>query len=439
MNRTTVEDDSVRKERWKKIRRRLRRRGDELASKRWLDELERYYFGDHPPVELGWTHLPLTFRMAFHPTSGPAHWTEMCAKSFTSDVRHARSYLNPYWHEEDPLFGEKDAALCEFFFPEEPRTIMTKNGELPLWFYERYEFRQWWDSIRVWLTHPPTGARPVATDKVDWMWEQMPEAIEDALTLSTIRQVMVQCANFVPPIGLQGDDIPQRRFTDLLRNGLGTRELPEDFEELWDAMKTRKGRSKLWIRKLIGAGRTDRYERQWGFETMALLDVPVTSALLRELQACLHDLGFAVSDKVSGLQAVDLSGHITEDFRRQLGIDEGEACRGWRLRVKTTPDYVDSNTARIELDILTLFPGEKARTDVPTLLVVQRPSEPYSDIVFARAYELNERLFRRTFEAAYGTRPEKLRAKARLDGRGGQAIRVPSVLQGKVPAIEDRQ
>lgn len=387
-----------REKRWKTIKRKLRDQDSKFSSRALIDTLGRYYLsGVHM------NYIPLVFQMGFHPTSTAGDWTLMCAEHRASVVEEAKVYsANPAWREEDPLFGEKADALRSFFYPEEPRTIVAKDGEVLAWFYQRYGFEQWWGSIETWLSHPPPGMWPVAVDTVDWMWTQIPPSIDEPGLLWALRYAMIQCANFVPPIGLRGDDIPQKRFAARLRNELDSHDLPPHFQKLWDTMKTRAGRSKLWDRDLLRDGETNQYRIIEGLENLALFGVPATLATMCGVQETLLELGFTESKALGAVQPVELEGHVTDGFAQQLGYEKGEPLGAWRVRVKTTPDYVDSEAARINLDMLALQPKRPIAKDVPTLLIVHRPLEAYAQIGAALTYTLNVKLFRRAYEASTG-------------------------------------
>ena len=394
----------AREKEWTRIRRRIRDQDNEFSSREWLDTLGSYYLtGKRPTFERDFAYIPLLYRMAFHPTSTAEDWTKMCAECSVVAIKKAKSGcgFSPGWREEEPFFGDKDQALRDFFFPAEPRTIVAKNGEVPVWFYQTYGFEEWWSSIAFWLTKPCPGQWPLAIDTLDWMWERMPASIEDERTCGVLRDVMMQCAHFVPPIGLRGDDIPQKRFAAQLRDELSARELPSEVQKLWSTMQTRKGRSRLWDRRLLYGGEPG-YDVTWGFENLVLFDVPCTQENLQRVQSCLFELGFTSAVELEDPEPVELRNHVTTGFARQLGYEANEPLGAWRVRVHTTPDYVDSDRERIDLDLLALSPRPLLGKNVPTLLLVPRPLRRYDEIEFALAYNLNVNLFRRTYEAQTG-------------------------------------
>jgi hypothetical protein len=270
-------------------------------------------------------------------------------------------------------------------------------------------------ALGEWLTQPAGSPFYPPQYLLEHLWRALASVKFEEPIFSYFEKLLSQCANFIEPKGLPGDDTPQRRFAAKLRGFLEEREIPPCLLDVWEVVKSREGRGR-WFEilqhSLSYRSKDDSYGKhietagldyEMGFVTLTVHDERTHPEFFEKVTSVYKQLGFSNTRFDPGkIETVEMGLHLRPKIKERLGYGVTDKVPGYRYRLQTTPDYLDSNKGRIDIDlIMPIVKTTSENKDTPVFFVLPRPAAPYR-IFESITYELNVRLMRRVFKAETG-------------------------------------
>ncbi|MCP3887543.1 MAG: hypothetical protein GY702_01560 [Desulfobulbaceae bacterium] len=144
-------------------------------------------------------------------------------------------------------------------------------------------------------------------------------------------------------------------------------------------------------------------DREKGFITLTVHAAKNHPEFFAQVTGIYNRLGFSNTEfDPAALDNLDLGNHLSPKSKERLGYGTEEKVPGYRFRLQTTPDYLDSDRGRIDIDLIMPVTNSTAgENNIPVFYLLPRPEAPYC-IFETVAYPLNVRLMRREFKAETG-------------------------------------
>jgi len=359
-----------------------------LPNAKQLGAFQRYWLTGQSSER-----LPLAFRVWAHPEPS----TDIVERFLRQTSKEEWGWSRGFWYEiamADPrlpaidLFGRSKNVLRGLFGPLQESSVKLADGAVAV--RTPLKFRRWWEGVSQWLRLRVSNANYCLPDYSDAMWNLAPDHYQG---VSGLYGVLYQAAHFIEPRGLKGADTRQKRFAEAFAADLESRDLPRYLRVLWEQLKTRKGRAFRWESEI---GSSD-YPDLDGYEVVVSHGAEVGETVIRRAGAVFEGLGLGIPD-LAGIQAVEVAQAISRPLAEELGYGAGVPIPARRLRIRTNPDFTDSEIAEIHVDVIAPIPNPARPVPgtAPTLLLVPRPKESYVQ-GSAYGYEFNYRLVQRTF------------------------------------------
>ncbi len=388
----------TRKKQWATIKQGLQRHRKCMGSAylpngKQLGALQRYWLTGQSSER-----LPLAFRVWAHPEPSP----DIVERFLRQTSKEEWGWSRGFWYEiamVDPrlpaldLFGPNKKVLRDVFGPLQDSTIQVADG--PIAVRSPVQFLRWWRGVTNWMELRVSNANYCMPDYSERIWSLAPAHCDD---LGEMHGALHQAAHFIEPQELQGAGTPHRLFAERFARELDSQALPEYVRVLWERLKTRAGRASYWDSDI----RMLDYGDLGGYEVVVAHDADVGEGVIDLAGKTFESLGLGVPDS-NGIESVEISRALSRPFAHRLGYENDARIPAHRLRIRTSPDFVDSDRAEIHVDVLVPVPnplrplGDRA----PSLLFVPRPKEGYV-LYPALGYQLNYRLFQRTFAERTG-------------------------------------
>lgn len=400
-----------RKQAWRPIKKVLQQ--SESVDREFIKPLEEYFLTGKEPVfgKYDYPFLFMHFKLWFHPDQSEENWQRIIAQTSEKSFQHSMGiFFNDAGSVMDfasdyGYMGGLEERVYKIFRPE---TAPSPDKDMSL------EVNSWSRNIWKWLFY--AGANPYFTGqyKVEYIFNSLsqldPEKMKSRgiLPYPELTTLLTLCAHFVEPRGLPGEDTQVKHFVEKMLEMLKTRDLPEFIREVWERVQTRKGREKRWVkldREYPIDSEWEEYpEHDVGYFTYVIHDDKLHPEFFAAVHGIYQQLGFIdLPFDPAHIDVVDLGRHLSPEMFPRLGYEEGDGVPGYRYRLKTKNDYVDSDEARIDVDlIMPLLPSSFVPAkDTPVFFLTPRPVYAYV-IDFAYAHQLNARMARRLFKKETG-------------------------------------
>lgn len=406
----------ARKASWKPIKKELVR-VDEMKREDVKMLQDYYLFGkmpDIPPEHYYFENFNMIFRLWFHPDQSEENWISIIKATDDSDFKRSQGIFmseTGTWVKHLNAFGFMggiEPRMADVFFPDQQTidSFAAKGVSLPEFIFGN-RFGSWTMDARSWLIGHAAPSRSWVEFTARYIWDAFHRADPKYFhweigsnnpVVWALQRIICQCANYVEPRGMPGEDTPQRRLAEYLKEGLNSRQLPPDLQELWERILSRSGRN-FWMKfDLTQAEGLDSADKE-GYATFVCHSSSLRPSLIPLLNDIFKQLGFTREgfDR-SRATTVDIGRHLTDPMIKRLGYRSGQPIPAYRYRIHTNDTYTDEDTARVHADLLLPVPHASLKPEptTPMLLWVPRPNGTFA-VQGSMAYELNERMVRRLF------------------------------------------
>ncbi len=213
-----------------------------------------------------------------------------------------------------------------------------------------------------------------------------------------LREFFIRIFVFVEPSGFRGDDTPQKRFADKLKEMLNTGELPDALRRIWEDVQKPEGRNR-WteVREQLGGYAIVPNS----FEVYLIYNRKLLPRAIEKIVSVAYELGF--TDRVynpESAEHVDITNSLRYDFKcLLLRYHHFDRVPAFRYSMSATPEMTDAKDACISFDLLQLchVPAlENQDHPIPVLVWLARPDKPYIlyDDPGSQTFRMNFRLLR---------------------------------------------
>jgi hypothetical protein len=209
---------------------------------------------------------------------------------------------------------------------------------------------------------------------------------------------------------MPGENTAVKRWVDNFRRDMESRKLPDLIQNAFELFKSRSGREFTYGLAKNGdvyqgtQEEDDTAGLETGYLTLVVHDNKIHSGFFEKVMQIYQGLNFT-KDHYSpeNIEKIDLSPHLTLEMKIRLGYQEHDNIPGYRYRIKTTPDYVDSDHAGIGIDLILPIHASSCemKKDTPVFFILPRPEKAYY-IESSLGYKLNTRMMRRLFKKETG-------------------------------------
>lgn len=441
-------DGNLKKQRraeFRRIKRGLRefRRwaGDDFPTPEEFKAFERCYVGGDCSQD-----TLLLFQILSHPSPTLKDATAMASRVTVKNCTRSGLILNKIVRTpespKDDILGGALSALVDFFYPKVFVERECADGRYVERFMRDLHPGRCIGGLATWLTITSSpNAQLLWPHRLDLVWQF--DRIDRNAKLQSLRKLMNSVSRFVPPCGLPGDVLPHDDVVKQLREGFEARrgELPAPLAEAWDQAQTRAGRASWWEPHLFPEAELRTSSGDNGYSPYVVYDHGIEASHFALTISVLEELG--VLECAEPVRAVDVGPRLHEKLLAALGYSPGEPVPGHMVRLRMNSEFVDSNAARVDLDIVRPWPHQERRAarDVPTMLWVTRPRKPWASIPSVKLYRA---LARRTFEDRAGIPlyihstlgDGSLKRAEDIDGSVRKLDYVP-LASTKIPLLED--
>jgi hypothetical protein len=413
----------ARKEVWRPIKKSLREI-DEL-DRDYLKRLQEYFLTGKEP-KIRHRHKPyilMIFRLWFHVDQSEGNWSDIIRETGVDDFRHSRGiYLRhagraQLFVDDYGFMGGLEERFVKVFYPvtDAANETIEVDGENIRIFQNGFEnfIKKWLSEIGLWLIESRSNPYCIYQYMLDFILDnyhisklsKLKDDPDDE-NIPALLVILAQCAHFIEPKEMPGEDSSQRRFAQKIYDELEQRELLPYLSELWEKMKTSKGRNADTVEReeeyAYDFEEDDDGKKELddeGYITLVIHDTSLHPELFEKFATIYNELGFSEFDFFSSqVEAIDLSEHLTAGMVKRLGYKKGGKVPGYRYRIDTNNNYTDSDIIKINVDLVMPVPhsSHKFKKDTPVFMIVPRPNSNYY-IECNIAYELNVRMMVRVF------------------------------------------
>lgn len=415
----------ARKESWKPIKKVLLK--TERLTRDRIKPLQDYYLNGKEPeiIPPPWDdeYFFMIFKLWLHADQSENNWLKIIRATSKKDYENSRGIFKcetgNIWKHVDGYgyMGGMEPRFGELFFPDNMKREYYRSENIDLSPFELEEtfnphrfFTQWQMDLSPWLTYHAAPRHHWLEFATCHIWHCLPNVDSDSLMgrselnpYSYLRDILCQCAHYIEPRDMPGENTPQRRLAEYLRQELDKRPLPPFLAEQWEIMKSRQGRN-YWVKYKVGKDDYDDTSDMAGHVTYVLHAPQCDNELIPRLVTIFQRLGFTQENfDAERIDVVDLGKSLTLPMIKRLGYMTGQAIPAYRYRIITNDTYMDDDHARVNVDLIKPIrhPELKPEPGTPAILCVPRPNDNFT-VFPALAYQLNLRMGRRIFTAETG-------------------------------------
>lgn len=394
--------DKKRREEFRTIKRGLgefKRRASAFPTNEELKLFEQCFLGGESNED-----LLLLFQIWAHPHPRLDDAIQMASRVSRWNCARSGEILNGMVRiQESPkvdILGGAAPALRDFFYPNVFVERECADGRYVERFMRDIHPMRIVHGLSTWLglTAYP-NPQLLWPHRLNWIWRIDPWDLDER-SLDDFQHLMNTVVNFIPPCGLLGDDLPHYKVVEQLSQEFESRksELPPPLADGWERAQTRAGRASRWEPYRFPDDELSTIGDD-GLVPYVTHDSEIEAPHFHLIVSIFEELD--VLDSAEPVREVDAGKLLHEKMIARLGYSKGEPVPGHVMRLQMNADFVDSDTARIDLDILRLWPHRerRAKQDVPTMVWITRPEKHWPSVPTLKPYRS---LARRAFEDRAG-------------------------------------